>query len=134
MGRRQMELTPGSVHWARPDTTVGREQAHRLADEGGMVPLDIKGCFQPFGIGKCRWVEKDQLVAVPRPNQPLPAVGLNPLMLGTVDTVQFQIAPCPVQIGRRPVYCSGAGGSAQRGVNCGGAGVAEQVEEAPPAG
>lgn len=29
MGRRQMELTPGSVHWARPDTTVGREQAGR---------------------------------------------------------------------------------------------------------
>ena len=111
---------------------VGRQQSQRPTDEFDVIPLHIEVLIQPLGVGKGRRVEKDQVVALARPDQPLPAIGPDQLVPGTTQGVQFQIAPRPVQIGRGQIDRGGAGRAAQRGVNRRRAGVAEQVEEAPP--
>jgi len=78
---------------------AGRQQSQGLPQQFNMIALDLEALGQLPGIGEGGRIEKDQVVVIQRPRQPLPTIRPDQLVPGTVNPVQFQIALRPIQIG-----------------------------------
>lgn len=105
------------------------EALHGAADEFAMVVLYVEDASGFFGVGEGRRVAEDEVVLAVAFGEPCHDVGaLQAVAVGEV--VEVEVALRPVEVGGREVDAGGVGGAAERGVDAGARGVAEEVQDA----
>ena len=102
---------------------------HRGMDQLHVVPLHIKRVRHPAGIGERRGIQQHQVVILPAGLKPRPAVATLDAMPALRKTVVGEILAQPAQVGVGHVDAGGAARATERRVDCGRAGIAEQVEK-----
>ena len=71
--------------------------AHALAHEFGMVALHIKDAVFFFGVGKSRWIAKDEVELTVTVGNPAHHVGFDQAV-AVAELVGVEVAVCPVEI------------------------------------
>lgn len=108
---------------------AGPESLQAAIDDVGMVSLNIQAVAHPFGIGKGRRIEYDDVKFFGGfAAQPGGHVGLDKPVLRAVQLIDFQVFLGPLEVGGRHVERSGGRCAAGCGIHGEGAGVGKEIE------
>src|SRR6185503_16351852 len=116
---------------------AGCQQSKATAHERNVIALHVEHALHALGIGKAWRIEHDQAVSVPRCALLLKKtqdISPHQTIAPGFESIEFEVAPCPVQIGFRQIDAGRGSGPASRCVNAETARVAEQVQDVPSGG